>query len=105
MNEVTLVLGGGGVAGIAWMTGLMLGLQEQGAELLYWCQGRECGASSLWANSVFGNSTLYGSDDQQAYAMDQMKLFREAGVSPLGGCLPALLQIPIFFSLYAFFNS
>jgi YidC/Oxa1 family membrane protein insertase len=43
--------------------------------------------------------------DQQAYAMDQMKLFREAGVSPLGGCLPAVLQIPIFFSLYSFFNS
>lgn len=43
--------------------------------------------------------------DQQAYAVDQMKLFREAGVSPLGGCLPAVLQIPIFFSLYSFFNS
>lgn len=44
-------------------------------------------------------------DDQQAYAMDQMKLFREAGVNPLGGCIPALLQIPIFFALYSFFNS
>lgn len=44
-------------------------LLEQGAELLYWCQGRECGASSLWANAVFGNATLYGSDDQQAYAL------------------------------------
>ncbi|RMH85805.1 DUF4892 domain-containing protein [Pseudomonas sp. AOB-7] len=44
-------------------------LLEQGAELLYWCKGRECGASSLWANSVFGNATLYGSDDQQAYAL------------------------------------
>jgi predicted PurR-regulated permease PerM len=44
-------------------------LLAQGAELLYWCQGRECGASSLWANSVFGNATLYGSDDQQAYAL------------------------------------
>lgn len=43
--------------------------------------------------------------DQQAFAMDQMKLFREAGVNPLGGCIPALLQIPIFFSLYSFFNS
>jgi YidC/Oxa1 family membrane protein insertase len=43
--------------------------------------------------------------DQQAFAMEQMKLFREAGVSPLGGCLPALLQIPIFFALYSFFNS
>ena len=44
-------------------------------------------------------------DDQQAYAMEQMKLFREAGVNPLGGCIPALLQIPIFFALYSFFNS
>ncbi|MGQ7958214.1 DUF4892 domain-containing protein [Pseudomonas sp. SP16.1] len=44
-------------------------LLERGAELLYWCQGRECGASSLWANSVFGNATLYGSDEQQAYAL------------------------------------
>ena len=44
-------------------------------------------------------------DDQQAYAMDQMKIFREAGVNPLGGCIPALLQIPIFFALYSFFSS
>ncbi|MGN6494104.1 MAG: membrane protein insertase YidC [Agriterribacter sp.] len=44
-------------------------------------------------------------DDQQAYAMEQMKVFRSAGVNPLGGCIPALLQIPIFFSLYSFFNS
>lgn len=46
----------------------------------------------------------FGSD-QQGYAMEQMKLFREAGVNPLGGCIPALLQIPIFFALYSFFNS
>lgn len=44
-------------------------------------------------------------DDQQAYGMEQMKLFREAGVNPLGGCIPGLLQIPIFFALYSFFNS
>ncbi len=44
-------------------------------------------------------------DDQQAYAVDQMKVFREAGVSPLGGCIPALIQIPIFFALYSFFSS
>ncbi|MES2775020.1 MAG: membrane protein insertase YidC [Bacteroidota bacterium] len=44
-------------------------------------------------------------DDQQAYSMEQMKLFRQAGVNPLGGCIPALLQIPIFFALFAFFNS
>ncbi len=44
-------------------------------------------------------------DDQQAYAVDQMRIFREAGVNPLGGCIPALLQIPIFFALYSFFSS
>jgi len=44
-------------------------------------------------------------DDQQGFAVEQMKLFREAGVNPLGGCIPALLQIPIFFALYSFFNS
>ena len=44
-------------------------------------------------------------DDQQGFAMEQMKLFREAGVNPLGGCIPALLQIPIFFALYSYFNS
>ena len=43
--------------------------------------------------------------DQQAISMEQMKLFREAGVNPLGGCIPALLQIPIFFALYSFFNA
>ncbi|MEO8771446.1 MAG: membrane protein insertase YidC [Ferruginibacter sp.] len=44
-------------------------------------------------------------DDQQAFSMEQMKLWRSAGVSPLGGCLPAVLQIPIFMSLYYFFQS
>jgi YidC/Oxa1 family membrane protein insertase len=46
----------------------------------------------------------YGKDQQQM-SMEQMKLFKEAGVNPLGGCIPALLQIPIFFALYSFFNS
>ena len=44
-------------------------------------------------------------DDKQAFGMEQMKLFKSAGVNPLGGCIPALLQIPIFFALYNFFNS
>ncbi len=44
-------------------------------------------------------------EDKQAYGMEQMKLFKSAGVNPLGGCIPALLQIPIFFALYNFFNS
>lgn len=43
--------------------------------------------------------------DQQEYAVEQMKFMREAGVNQLAGCLPGLLQIPIFFALYSFFNS
>jgi YidC/Oxa1 family membrane protein insertase len=46
----------------------------------------------------------YG-EDKQAFGLEQMKLFKSAGVNPLGGCVPALLQIPIFFALYNFFNS
>lgn len=44
-------------------------------------------------------------DNQQAFGVEQMSLFRSAGVNPLGGCIPSLLQIPIFFALYNFFNS
>ena len=44
-------------------------------------------------------------DDKQGFSMEQMKLWKSAGVSPLGGCLPALLQIPIFMSLYYFFQA
>jgi YidC/Oxa1 family membrane protein insertase len=42
-------------------------------------------------------------DDQQAYSVEQMNLYRETGVSPLGGCFPMLLQMPIWFALYRFF--
>lgn len=42
-------------------------------------------------------------DDQKAYGAAQMGLYREAGVNPLAGCLPQLLQIPILFALFKFF--
>jgi YidC/Oxa1 family membrane protein insertase len=44
-------------------------------------------------------------DDQQKFGMEQMKLFRSAGVNPLGGCLPTLFQMPILFAMYYFFPS
>ncbi|MEO6220202.1 MAG: membrane protein insertase YidC [Ginsengibacter sp.] len=53
---------------------------------------------------IDGLKVKYG-EDKQSFGMEQMKLFRSAGVNPLGGCIPALLQIPIFFALYNFFNS
>ncbi len=42
-------------------------------------------------------------DDPQQLQMEQMKIYREFGVNPLGGCLPMLLQMPIWFALYRFF--
>jgi len=44
-------------------------------------------------------------DDQQRMGMEQMKLYRQAGVNPLGGCIPTLLQLPILFAMYYFFPS
>jgi len=42
-------------------------------------------------------------DDQQKFAAEQWKLFQSAGVNPLGGCLPQLLQFPILIAMYYFF--
>lgn len=39
-------------------------------------------------------------EDRQALAQAQMALYREHGVNPAGGCLPAVIQIPIFIALY-----
>ncbi|RKF21746.1 membrane protein insertase YidC [Altericroceibacterium spongiae] len=39
-------------------------------------------------------------DDKQQQQQEIMKLYKEEGVNPLAGCLPLVLQIPIFFALY-----
>lgn len=44
-------------------------LQQEGARLLYWCEGRDCGPSNLWANAIFANARLYGPDERQQYAL------------------------------------
>lgn len=41
----------------------------------------------------------YG-DDKQKFNMAMMDLYRKEKVNPLGGCLPILVQIPVFISLY-----
>jgi YidC/Oxa1 family membrane protein insertase len=41
----------------------------------------------------------YG-EDQQEYNKKMWELYRQRGVNPLGGCLPMLLQFPIFIALY-----
>lgn len=38
--------------------------------------------------------------DRQKMAQAQMELFKKEKVNPIGGCLPMLLQLPVFFALY-----
>ncbi len=42
-------------------------------------------------------------DEPQQQQAETMKLYQEYGVNPLGGCLPTLLQMPIWIALYRFF--
>jgi len=42
-------------------------LQQRPHTTLFFCEGRECGSSSLWANQVLDYSRLYGPEDNQMY--------------------------------------
>ena len=44
-------------------------------------------------------------DDPQKMNEEVMKLYREYGVNPFSGCVPMLIQIPIFFGFYAMLGS
>ncbi|MGK7396307.1 MAG: membrane protein insertase YidC [Candidatus Cyclobacteriaceae bacterium M3_2C_046] len=44
----------------------------------------------------------YGNDMQKIQS-EQMKLYQKAGVNPLSGCVPMLLQMPILFAMFYFF--
>ncbi|WP_426149537.1 DUF4892 domain-containing protein [Pseudomonas sp. DC3000-4b1] len=52
-------------------------LRARGAQFVFWCEGRECGDSNLWANDIFASRYLLGNDDQQAFL-----LAREAAGDP-----------------------
>ncbi|KAA3621009.1 MAG: membrane protein insertase YidC [Proteobacteria bacterium] len=41
----------------------------------------------------------YG-DDRQKFQAEMMKIYKEEKINPLGGCLPILVQIPVFIALY-----
>jgi len=43
-------------------------------------------------------------DDQQKYGVEQMRLFKENKVNPVAGCLPVLIQMPIFIGMYSVFE-
>lgn len=39
-------------------------------------------------------------DDTKRQQVETMELFKRSGVNPVGGCLPLILQMPIFFAFY-----
>lgn len=39
-------------------------------------------------------------DDKERLAQEQMKLYKEHGVNPMGSCLPTLIQLPLILGLY-----
>jgi YidC/Oxa1 family membrane protein insertase len=44
-------------------------------------------------------------DDQQKMNQEMMKIYKEHGVNPMGGCLPMLLQMPLLYALFIVFRS
>ncbi|WBU89627.1 membrane protein insertase YidC [Cellulophaga omnivescoria] len=42
-------------------------------------------------------------DNPMKKQQETMKLYNKAGASPMSGCLPALLQLPVFYALFMFF--
>lgn len=44
-----------------------------------------------------------GEEDPAKLQQEYMKLYKRAGVNPLGGCIPLLLQMPILFAFFFFF--
>jgi YidC/Oxa1 family membrane protein insertase len=39
-------------------------------------------------------------DDKEKLAQEQMKLYKELGINPMGSCLPTLIQLPLILGLY-----
>ncbi len=49
------------------------------------------------------NEKLPGKENAMKRQQETMALQRKAGVNPLSGCIPALIQMPVFFALFRFF--
>jgi YidC/Oxa1 family membrane protein insertase len=47
----------------------------------------------------------YGSEDALKKQQASMELYRKAGVNPVSGCVPMLLQMPVLYAMFRFFPS
>lgn len=61
--------------------------------------GRSMAAMKVLGPKMEKLKQLYG-DDRQKLNQAMMELYRTEKINPLGGCLPILVQIPVFIALY-----
>ncbi|MGH3877003.1 MAG: membrane protein insertase YidC [Actinophytocola sp.] len=91
----------GDSSGIAWALGIMFLVFTLRAIMFkpFVKQVRSMRAMQEFAPEMKKIQKKYA-NDRQRQAQEMQKLQREHGFSPLGGCLPMLLQIPVFIGLY-----
>ncbi|MGI4745363.1 MAG: patatin-like phospholipase family protein [Janthinobacterium lividum] len=95
MNGRALVLGGGGVAGIAWMTGVLLGLEDEGVHLRTSEALIGTSAGSTVAAQIAGN---IGLDDLFQRQVDPARQVAELSPEPhilelMSNALPVLIKL------------
>jgi len=54
----------------------------------------------LQANPRYKKMMVKYKDDKERLAQEQMKLYKELGINPMGSCLPSLIKLPIIIGLY-----
>lgn len=91
----------GEATGIAWALGIMFLVFTLRAIMFkpFVKQVRSMRQMQQFAPEIKKIQAKY-KNDKQKQALEMQKLQREHGFSPLGGCLPMLLQIPVFIGLY-----
>jgi YidC/Oxa1 family membrane protein insertase len=91
----------GEASGIAWALGIVFLVWTLRAIMFkpFVKQVRSMRSMQEFAPEIKKIQKKYG-NDRQRQAMEMQKLQREHGFSPLGGCLPMLLQIPVFIGLF-----
>lgn len=91
----------GEASGISWVLGIMFLVFTLRAIMFkpFVKQVRSMRAMQEFAPEIKKIQKKYG-NDRQRQAQEMQKLQREHGFSPLGGCLPMLVQIPVFIGLF-----
>ena len=91
----------GEASGIAWALGIVFLVWTLRAIMFkpFVKQVRSMRTMQEFAPEIKKIQKKYG-NDKQRQAQEMQKLQREHGFSPLGGCLPMLLQIPVFIGLF-----